>query len=602
MKISRSILKRLIVTVMALLLICAFAVSCGGSTQATRTREKDIAHHDNDQNRITQETLNKIADAMLNNSEMYEGIVAAYRGYDIDIKDTGIDPNKTYEPQLLPKVDADGKPVYEVAVDEEGNPIANEDGTPKYVTEKDENGNDKLDGEGNPVYKQVMVSVDLAAAKKVIADHAPTITNISGLDENDIINIVEGLEYTVTFETQRGFMYGIGVVLNWITTYLGFGNYILGICVFAIFLEIILLPLAINRQKNSIRQANLRPKEMAIKNKYKGRNDQVTMQKMQQEIQEFYQRENFSPYSGCLPLLIQLPIIMALYYIVIDPLHYVLGQSSAMSSALSAFYNASRAAGGFGGNLGSSTGTIAMLSDIRAGGVEVLENLKDFLFFSNGTAVYESVSEITNSIPNFNIGPFNFGLIPSFERFDILLLVPVLTFVTYFLTSKLNRKLTYQPAASGADDRQVACSNTMMDVTMPLMSTFFTFAVPALVGVYWMFRSIIGMLKQFIIARVMPLPKFTEEDYKRAEKEMAGKRVVKKSENVGRVRSLHYIDDEDFEDTRERALARKAAIEEREREEQAAKAKKTPFGAAPIKEENKKNDKKADNEDSAKDN
>jgi len=50
---------------------------------------------------------------------------------------------------------------------------------------------------------------------------------------------------------------------------------------------------------------------------------------------------------------------------------------------------------------------------------------------------------------------------------------------------------------------------------------------------------------------------------------------------------LHHIDDEDFEDTREKALARKAAIEEREREEQAKKAEKTPFGKAQIKETRK---------------
>jgi YidC/Oxa1 family membrane protein insertase len=176
-------------------------------------------------------------------------------------------------------------------------------------------------------------------------------------------------------------------------------------------------------------------------------------------------------------------------------------------------------------------------------------------------------------------------------------LVPVLTFVTYFLTSKINRKLMVQPASNGGvEDRQVACSNTMMDVTMPLMSTFFTFMVPALIGVYWMFRSLVSLGKQFIISRLMPLHTFTEEDYKAAAREMAGKaRPVKKSENVGKVRSLHHIDDEDFDDTRERALARKAAIEEREREEQAKKAEKTPFGMAPMK-ENRKKDKKAKQE------
>ena len=276
---------------------------------------------------------------------------------------------------------------------------------------------------------------------------------------------------------------------------------------------------------------------------------------------------------------------MALYYIVIDPLHYVLGQSADVSAALNSFYTASRAAGGLGGSLGSTNGTIAILSNLK---IADLEGLKSFAYFTNGVDVFESINRIAGSIPNFNVGPFNFGLNPDFARFDVLILVPVLTFVTYFFTSKLNRKFMVQPASvGGPDERQVACSNNIMDISMPAMSTVFTFMVPAMVGVYWIFRSLVGMLKQFILSRVMPLPTFTEEDYKRAAKEMAGKRVVKKAQ-VGSVRSLHHIDDEDFEDTRDRALARQAAIEERERREQEERASKTPLSAAPIKDDKKK--------------
>ncbi len=428
------------------------------------------------------------------------------------------------------------------------------------------------------------------------------------LNDSDLKTLINAFQTKVNVEADSGIfdviLTAIGKVLSWMTATLGFGNYLVGICLFAILIEILMLPFAVKQQKNSIKQASLRPKEMAIRNKYKGRNDQVTMQKMQQELQEFYQRENFSPYSGCLPLVIQLPIIIALYNIVINPLHYVMGQASGITGALNTYFTTARAAGGLGETLGNST--IEILSHIKdnaANNIDVLEGLKNFAFFSNGDAVYSSLGGVANAIPNFNIGPFNFGLIPSFEHFDILLLVPVLTFAAYFLTSKLNRKLMYQPATNGgADERQVACSNSMMDVTMPLMSTFFTFMVPALVGVYWIFRSLIGVLKQFIMTRIMPLPTFTEEDYKQAAKEMAGKKskTVKKSENAGKVRSLHYIDDEDFEDTRERGLARRAAIEEREREEQAKKAKNTPFGAAPMKDERRKD--KTKNEEESREN
>lgn len=451
---------------------------------------------------------------------------------------------------------------------------------------------------------------DVAAAVKVItkandlADEK-TAVDFTALNKADLDVLIDAFRTKVDVDSSAGFMdkilSGIGVALRWLTNTLCFGSYLGGICLFAIVIEILMLPFAIKQQKNSIRQAKLRPKEMAIKNKYKGRNDQPTMQKMQQEIQELYQRENFSPYSGCLPLLIQLPIIMALYSIIIDPLHYVMGQTAGMSQALTTFATASRAAGGLGCVFGNTNGSILLLSELKSAGVAAFESVSSFRFFENSEEVFTALSGISGKIPSFSIGGINFGLAPSFSGNLLLLLVPVLTFVTYFLTSKLNRKFMAQPVANeGVDAKQVACSNTMMDVTMPMMSTFFTFMVPALVGVYWMFRSLVGLGKQFIISRIMPLPTFTEEDYKQAAKEMAGKRtVVKKSERAGSVRSLHHIDDEDYEDTRERALARKAAIEAREREEQEAK-KSSLFGGATLKQDRKAEDAKdADDTDEA---
>jgi YidC/Oxa1 family membrane protein insertase len=111
--------------------------------------------------------------------------------------------------------------------------------------------------------------------------------------------------------------------LQWIGSYLAWldritGSYVVAILLFALTVEIVLLPLAIKRQKTSIQQAKLSPKVRAIQKKYAGRNDQVTRQKMQQEIMEMQQEEGFNQFGGCLTLLIQLPIIMALYNIIIE--------------------------------------------------------------------------------------------------------------------------------------------------------------------------------------------------------------------------------------------------------------------------------------------
>lgn len=449
----------------------------------------------------------------------------------------------------------------------------------------------------------------IAAAKALIAtangkasdSNKISETNYENLNVADVKKLVELFQTSVNLTASSGLFdsiqRGIGYFLNWLTTYLGFGSYIVGICIFAILVEALMTPFAIKQQKNSIKQAKLRPKEMAIRKKYAGRNDQVTMQKVQREIQEMYAKENFSPYSGCLPLLVQFPIIIILYNIIINPLVYVLGQSAGVSSAMSLFYSAPRAAGGLGHAAVSAKSTIELLS---GGGIGQYEGIANFGLFSNGDKVWESIQSIKD-LPNFNIGPFDFGLAPSFQRFDILLLVPVLTFVVYFFSMKLTRKFSGQAPAAGATDRQTACSNTMMDIMMPAMSAIFTFMVPGIIGVYWMFRSVIGILKSFIMSKVMPLPTFTEADYKAAEKELAGKapKKVQKSERAGTVRSLHHIDDEDFEDTREAALERKARMEEQEKKEKSEKAesaKKSPFGIPLL-----KKDRKAEEQEAAKD-
>ena len=410
---------------------------------------------------------------------------------------------------------------------------------------------------------------------------------VDDMNEADLNSLIKSFQTTVDTSAKGGLwdtiLCAIGACLKWITRYLGFNSYIVGICIFAVVMEILLLPFAVKQQKNTIRQAQLRPKEMAIRNKYKGRNDQPTQQKVAQEIQELYQRENFNPYNGCLPLLLQFPILIALYNIVVDPLHYMLGQGSGISSAMNSYYTAAKAAGGLGYAAGSGRSTIGMLA---GEGLEKFKGIADFAYFTNGGDVASSLEQITRKgLPNFNIFNINFGETPSFEGNKLLLLVPVLTFVVYFFSMRIGRKFTYQRNQDGATDRQVACSNTMMDITMPLMSTFFAFLVPAVVGVYWMFRSVLGTFKQFIMSRVMPLPTFTEEDYKAAAREMAGKapKKVEKSERAGTVRSLHYIDDEDYEDTRERALRRQQAMEAKEKTEKDEKAAKTPFGAVSMK-------------------
>ena len=404
--------------------------------------------------------------------------------------------------------------------------------------------------------------LDTDAYKKVANDKVEIIMTAA-----DVQALVDCFQIKVQTEAKLGWMdqllHWIGLGLAWLIQVPGFGSFILGTVYFAIILEILMLPLGIHQQKNSRKQAKLRPKEMAIRNKYKGRNDQATQQKVTQEIQELYAKEGYSPMSGCLPLLLTLPFLMALYYVVIDPMTYIFGAPTDLTSAFLTFADAPVAAGGLGMTLGSNRGTIEVLSLIRESGIS-LAGLADFGYFANSPECLEALGGMVEGIPSFSLFGINLGLTPGFGSTDqlILLFMPVLTFIIYWASGKLTRKFSFQPmqaAAEGQKDPAQGCSNTMMNVMMPAMSAWFTFMVPAAVGLYWIFKSVVSTAKQIILYKVMPMPTFTEEDYKAAERELMGKEVktkpAKRDPNAPRnpnVRSLHHIDDEDYESPAER--------------------------------------------------
>ena len=113
-----------------------------------------------------------------------------------------------------------------------------------------------------------------------------------------------------------------------------------------------------------------------------------------------------------------------------------------------------------------------------------------------------------------------------------------------WLTRKFNGNNQMQNA-----DPQTQASMKMMDFMFPAMTLFMAFSFSGMLGMYWIFQSLLGLLQAFILAKVMPLPKFTEEEvkeFKRAQKE-AEKTQREIAKSQPKYRSLHYIDDEDYD-------------------------------------------------------
>ncbi len=336
----------------------------------------------------------------------------------------------------------------------------------------------------------------------------------------------------------------MGYVIRFCNNIVG-NQYLFALFIFAIIVEILMLPMGIKQQKNTIKQSKMRPKEMAIRKKYEGRNDAASKQKLQEEIQALYQKEGYNPASGCLPLLIQFPIIIALYNIVLNPLRFICRLSTDAIGQLIPIVKSypTYAASNF-----DTKRTIELMDAVKEiidkDGVGVFSNVEGF------SDKIGSAADLPNLILRFSDKiELNLASTPDIGIFNLLLIIPVLTFAAYFASMKVSRKLTYQPTV-GMDDKAMGCSNKIMDYCMPLMSVFISFQVPAAIGVYWIFKSLLGMVKQIILHFAMPLPSFSEEDYKAAENEIKARADKQpRRSSGGNVRSLHHIDDDDYADT-----------------------------------------------------
>ena len=325
-------------------------------------------------------------------------------------------------------------------------------------------------------------------------------------------------------------------------------HYILALFLFAVIIKLLLFPFGIKQQKNSIKQARLRPKEMAIRNKYKGRTDKATQQKQSEEIMKLYQEENVNPMSGCLPLLIQMPVLFALYDVIRNPMTYILRMKEDVVLGIAKAINKVEIAA----IQADSTRTaeeVAILvkkldpEKLSFKSINQIDLIKDIP--ENFEAVAEFVPDLTKVeelIESFNLfGKFDLTVIPN-EKWGIYIIIPVLTFIFSFISTKLIRKFTYQPQAQNQDSSSAA-SLAMMDWMMPLMSVWIATIVSSAIGIYWMFQNILSVVQQVVLYKLYPIPAITDEQIKEAELQLKGKNKNTKNKPV--ILSDDEIDDYD---------------------------------------------------------
>lgn len=284
--------------------------------------------------------------------------------------------------------------------------------------------------------------------------------------------------------------------MNWIATPLGYvlkfiydfvQNYGIAIILFTLFVKLIIMPLTLKSQRSMAKTQKLAPLVQELQKKYA--NDQ---QKLNQEMMELYKANGASPTAGCLPLLIQFPIIIGLYRAIQAPIKYICrGDINANGILESIRKIVEENPGAFnksivdGINSASPEIAISSVADNPLfKSLNIADWKIDFSFL--GLDLSRNPSEALNAL--FGHDKIEWSLL-------LLLLIPVLAGLTSWLLTKLNPQQQQMQATQENSD-QPNMGKTM-NMIMPLMSVFFTFMFSAGIGVYWIISNVFQMIQQY---------------------------------------------------------------------------------------------------------
>ena len=225
-------------------------------------------------------------------------------------------------------------------------------------------------------------------------------------------------------------------------------NYGLAILLFTFIIRLILLPLNIKQQKSMAKMQKISPLLTELQNKYK--NDK---EKLNQETMKLYQKYKISPLSGCLPMLIQFPILIALIWVIYDPAWYMFGVDTA--------------------NAVSVTG---------------VQNVQ--------------LAKLTMAVTQCGLKSKVLGIdlvsIPNFKMVSELWIFPLIATGLTFLSGKISQSQN----VAGAND-QAAQTGKMMTTMFPLMTLFFTFTMPVAASFYWSVSSALQIIQMLALKKLV---------------------------------------------------------------------------------------------------
>ena len=335
----------------------------------------------------------------------------------------------------------------------------------------------------------------------------------------------------------------LGYIMNgifWVQSQIGIES--IGLCfiLFTIVIYMLLMPLTIKQQKFSKLQSKMNPELQAIQKKYKDkRQDQAAMMKMNEETQAVYQKYGVNPMGSCLQLIIQMPILFALYRVIWNIPAYVGTVKNAFLPLAQALMNVSGAQDFMAEIASKNAVSFKEMTELTL--IDVLYKFKP----ENWSALLKQFPDLSSLITstqgdvdrmNYFLG-LNIADSPasifqtaiaagSVLMIIAALLVPVLSALTQWLNTKLmSTQNDTQPTSGGAADTMAATMKSM-NVMMPIMSAVFCFTLPVGMGIYWIIGAVVRSIQQLVVNK--HIDKMDLDDIVKKNIEKANKKRAKK--------------------------------------------------------------------------
>lgn len=322
-----------------------------------------------------------------------------------------------------------------------------------------------------------------------------------------------------------------GLIMNSIYDVLslvGIQNVALTIIIFTLISDLLMLPLTIKQQKFTRVSTLVQPEIQKIQKKYKGKTDEVSQRRMQAETMEVYNKYGASPTAGCLPLLISLPIMFALYRIIYNIPSYV----DSVGDLFMKVAEPISALGNTGETLLNEVITKLSISGVNLDFadidsiIDVLNKVKTTGWttvtevFSAHPDVVQSVNSVKDTIIEINSMPGGLNVMDAPVNFSNGLagifpgiLIPILAGVTQYMSVKITS--ARQTKNTTPEQDQMAGT---MNVMMPLISVWICFTLPAGVGLYWICNALFRTIFSVMINKYYEKKDITELTAKQAEK------------------------------------------------------------------------------------